>query len=188
MGRVSRTAASTGKPANRCWTFWPIRSRTGERHGAATSANAWPEGEARSFETTTVSLRSRLREYHRVAVGDGSRFAPDRSRSAAAADALDLLVERRVFLAYRIVRVTQVLFVRHVARARLTMADRGLNHTASCGLGCRRSLGVALRDGCGSPKQNHEPHQPDDFFHVAPPARELQKSGHIDCVDHDFGG
>src|SRR5215470_13511516 len=104
MGRVSRTAASTGKRLNWCITVWPIRSRTGEKHGAKKSANAWPEPEHNRLQLSPSPFEAR-REYRRVMVG---RFAPNRSRSTTAADALDLLVERRVFLVYRIVRVAQI--------------------------------------------------------------------------------
>src|SRR5712671_4499489 len=44
---------------------------------------------------------------------------------AAAADALDLAVQRRSLAVDRIVRITQVFLRRHVTRARLPVADRG---------------------------------------------------------------
>ena len=61
---------------------------------------------------------------------------PARRRScglAAAADALDLLVERRVFLVHGIVRIAQILLARHVAGARLAMTDGRLRQRSRCG-------------------------------------------------------
>jgi hypothetical protein len=62
---------------------------------------------------------------------------------APSADALDLLVEDRIFLGERIAR--GVLFViRHVAVPRLTMADRRLQDAAMDGRVNGRSFAVAL--------------------------------------------
>src|ERR1700687_4589707 len=75
---------------------------------------------------------------HRLIVIGARGFAPCcglRQRYlAAAADALDLAVQCRSLAVDRIVGITQVFLRRHVARARLPVADRGFAHWL--GLAC----------------------------------------------------
>src|SRR6266702_5437124 len=94
---------------------------------------------------------------------------PPLRRLATAADALDLLVERRVFLVHGIVRVAQILLVRHVARTRLAMTDWRLRQRPGGrgAAGCR-SLGAGLRDRCAT-EQDQERCGHNDLLHFVPP-------------------
>src|SRR6266550_3244033 len=101
------------------------------------------------------------------------RFGSDSIRTdkalAAAADALDLLVESRVFLAERIVRIAQVLFVGHVADARLAMTNRRFNRRlVRIFRDARRS---ALRERGGISDQNQQRYRQDRFSHLGSPFR-----------------
>src|ERR1043166_8896609 len=91
------------------------------------------------------------------------------SASAAPADALDLLIEDRVFLVHGIVRVGEVLLVRHVALARLTMADRRLGYAAVLRHG---RAPAALRHRRRRADRHQERHRDHYFLHVAPPVPE----------------
>src|SRR6516162_6266170 len=93
---------------------------------------------------------------------------------APSADALDLLVEIRVFLGEQIDR--RVLFVRrgaglvrHVAGPGLTMADRSLRDGTIDGRANGRSLAAALCNSPGRADQSQERHRDDRLFHVTPP-------------------
>src|SRR5947207_6041822 len=93
---------------------------------------------------------------------------------AAAADALDLAVERRVFLAQRVVRVVQILLAGHVADARLAMTDRRLDHpsaaaSASAATRILRNRRRPLRERVCPADQNHQRHREDCFSHVGSP-------------------
>src|SRR4051812_6996737 len=104
MARASRTDASTGRPRQPCSSSSLMRSRSGATPSAQDCTSAPPD---------------------RMIAG-GVRLSHPARRSrrlAAAADALDLLVERLILLAERIVRVAQVLLAGHVADARLPMTD-----------------------------------------------------------------
>src|SRR4029453_12241597 len=98
--------------------------------------------------------------------GPGLRALPD---SAAAADALQLLVERRVLLGQEIVRV-HVLVIGHIGGAGLTVADRRRRHPAASGiLHGGRCPAAALGGAPGSADQEHQCHRQKDFTHPASP-------------------
>src|ERR1700738_586387 len=105
-------AASTGRRPCRHWTCWPTPLRRDGRCRAANSGNVRP-----SLGVKVDRERSAPYVPHRrLLLRD----------LAAAADALYLAVESCVFLVHRIVRIAQILLVRHVTGARLTMTDRRL--------------------------------------------------------------
>src|ERR1700736_6056101 len=96
MVRASPTAALTGRRRYRSWSGWPTRSRQGGICRAATSGSGRPD----PIDASGVL--------------------------AAAANALDLCIERGVLAVDGIVRIAQVLLRRHLIGARLAVADRRL--------------------------------------------------------------
>src|SRR6478752_2307460 len=88
-----------------------------------------------------------------------------RRRLTAAANALDLLVEGRIFLAQRIVRIAEIFFAGHVAGARLTVTDRRLDRRLSRIFRDRR----ALRECVRASDQNHQRRRQDCFSHCGSP-------------------
>src|SRR5438034_11530486 len=90
-------------------------------------------------------------------------FAP--CHLTAAANALDLFVEDGVFLAQRIVWIAQILLVRNVTDARLTMTDRRLNCRLCRIFRYRR----ALRERVRANGQNHQRRRQDYFSHGGSP-------------------
>src|SRR5436305_12460496 len=99
MARASPTAASTGKPRLRRWIFSPMPSKQDGAWPAALSANA-------------RHRKNVLEQNDRPESAQTSRADSGRTSClAAAADALDLLVEDGVFLAQHIVRIVDVLLV-----------------------------------------------------------------------------
>src|SRR5947207_8687175 len=94
-------------------------------------------------------------------------FAP--CHLAAAADALDLLVEDGVFLAQRIVWIAQTLLVRNVGGAHLPMADRRLNCRLCRIFRYRRTLRERIRAN----GQNHQHRRQDYFSHGGSPVCSL---------------
>src|SRR5947199_6007121 len=119
---------------------------------------------------TAMSGNVRPRPGHqaRAIIGRACRFAPClllcQRALAAAADALDLLVEGGVFLAERVVRIAQVFFVRHVADTRLTMTDRRLSRRlVRIFRDARRS---ALRERGGFAEQYQQRYRQDRYYHL----------------------
>src|SRR5438477_625143 len=97
--------------------------------------------------------------------------------SAAAANALDLAIERGVFLVERIVGITQVLFRRHLIGAGLPVAD--WSFASRLGLICRsRGSGRAASglSHCSRAGAQHNPlrRRPSLFCHLAIRLRRIQ--------------
>src|SRR3954454_6261592 len=149
MARASRTDASTGRPRQPCSSSLLTRSRSGATPSALGCTSAPPD--------RTIAGGVRL--------SHPARFP---RRLAAAADALDLLVERLIFLAEGIVRVAQVLLAGHIGDARLAVAH-GCQRRRSRGRapGCR-SLGAAGLRNRGAAEQDHQRYCHHDLLHVSP--------------------
>jgi len=126
---------------------------------------------ARRDPPASGSSRHLLLRSNRVASGAKRTSTSVHHATALAtpADALDLLVEERVFLVHGIVRVGEVLLVWHVALARLTMADRRLGYAAILRHG---RTPAALRHRRRRADRHQERHRDHYFLHVAPPVPE----------------
>src|SRR5271165_6806664 len=88
---------------------------------------------------------------------------------AAAANALDLPVERRVLLVHGVVRVGEIFLVRNVAGLGLAMTDRRGQDAAATLRSARRPHISALRKGAWRADQRQKRHGDDCLFHTGPP-------------------
>src|SRR6266702_2233928 len=159
MGRASRMAALTGTRRCRCWIVWPTPLRHDEKCSAANSRSVRP---------------SRRRD--RSAWG-AYRSAPwcrlFQHSLAAAADALDLAIKRRVFLVGGIARNAQILLRRHLIGARLAVADRGFTRRGGIGSARRSGLATRLRHRDRSTHQDQQRHRYDQLSHLNSPPAEI---------------
>src|SRR5882672_7657768 len=101
-----------------------------------------------------------IRHARQIGVAHGTRLISTRPwLSTAAADALDLAVERGVLFVDWIVWIAQVLLRRHLIGARLAVADRGFAKRLGLVCSARRSgFATRLRHRGGTANQDQQRH------------------------------